>query len=114
MPLMYYGPLTPRQSRLVLTGPTIAYNDPDYRWARIEDVVPDDPRNCLASYWQWVDRKHTILAWRQNDWKADRVILLPGLLKLIDALTVAREAFPDIIPSPIVFRVENQRSWLYE
>ena len=114
MPLLYYGPLTPRSSKSVITGPTLSLKGVDYSWAKVKGVVPDNPKHCDASFWQWVDRNHTLLAWRQDDWRADRVVLMPGLLKLVDALTVARESFPTIIPSPIVFRVENKRPWLYE
>jgi len=114
MPLLYYGPLTRRSSKAVITGPTLGLEGANYSWAKLKDVVPDEPLDCVASFWQWVDRKHTILAWRQDGWKADRVVLIPGLLKLADALTVAREAFPATIPTPIMFRVDNQRPWLYE
>lgn len=85
-----------------------------YDWCRLKYLSPDCQSHCLASLIHWPQKQYSILAWREDDFRLERKIFIPSLLSPTKALELARGAFPEIIPSPIVFRLDAEEPWLYE
>lgn len=71
---------------------------------KIDGLAPASRLNAICNIWHIPKRNHTALAWHEDRLKHEQLVLLPGLLDQRVALELARETFKRIIPSPIIFR----------
>lgn len=53
-------------------------------------------------------KKHTAISWSDTYLPHEQTIFLPTLLDQREALEVARVVFPQVVPSPIVFRFRQE------
>lgn len=81
---------------------------------RVDKLAPYSKRRAVANFWWFTERKHTAFSWH-DDRGREQTIWVPGLLNHRDALMLARLEFAEVIPSPIIFRFNNERKvYLYD
>jgi hypothetical protein len=71
---------------------------------KIDGLAPASKRDSVCNIWHLPKRNHTAMAWHEDRLKHEQLVLLPGLLDQRVALETARVTFGRVIPSPIIFR----------
>lgn len=111
MPLLFYGtpsPTTKVRQTARLYGPRLQLIETRvFDGFMIDKLGPRSKREAIANLWWFRERGHTAISWHVGG--VEQTIWMPGLHLQRDALMIAREAFPEVIPSPIVFRFNNER-----
>lgn len=114
MPLLFYGTLPGDEHRKLYAGNMREIETSVFDSYMVKHLAPyiDLDSNCnpwaVANFWHFTNRKHCAIAWHDEHKGREQVVWLPSLLEQIDALTVAREAFGQVIPSSIIFRFNNE------
>lgn len=115
MPLLFYGTIEGERRRRLYSKDLRLIETSVFDGYKVEDLAPNEELPgkygtswAVALLWHFPHKKHTAIAWHAETCKNEQVIWLPGLLTKIDALTIAREEFPSIVPSAIIFRFLNE------
>lgn len=115
MPLLFYGSTRPDRARQLYSKDLRLIETSIFDSYKIKDLAPYEELPgkygtswALSLLWHFPIKKHTAIAWHAESCKHEQVIWIPGLLNQIDALTIAREEFPSIVPSAIIFRFVNE------
>lgn len=74
----------------------------------IEGLAPASQAEAVCNIWWIRSRRHTLLAWHESRLKHQQLIVLPGLLDQREALETARLTFGRVVPSPLVFRFNQE------
>jgi hypothetical protein len=133
MPLLFYGRLADGKRRLYSRELRPIETSAFDRW-KIKHLSPyreGQDMSELANFWWFEAGKHCAVSWResriditqphgirsnQDDRTREQTIFIPSLLSQLDALEVIRTEFPRyLVPSPLVFRFNNEREvYLYD
>lgn len=114
MPLLFYGSLGTKARRRLYGQNMREIEVSIFDSYRVEDLAPyhdlDDHRNAwaVANFWHFPRKKHCAIAWHSEHTHREQLLWLPGLLSRIDALELARSEFTEVVPSPIIFRFNNE------
>lgn len=105
MPLLYYGLYGDDKKPQLYTPGMRRIETGVFDSFKLIGLAPRDELRAIANFWHWHDKKHTVISWHEETrCKYESSVFLPGLLKQADALELARVEFPEIMPSPIIFR----------
>lgn len=104
MPMLFYGRLTTGQSKNVYSGGLRLIRTSIFDSYKVEGLAPASRLSSVAHFWHFRQKKHSVIAWYQEDLKSEQTVWLPGLLSWQECLELSRVEFPSVIPSPIVFR----------
>jgi hypothetical protein len=58
----------------------------------------------VANFWHLRQKNHTAFSWHEDGVTGEQAIFLPTLLDQRQSLELARDLFSLVIPSPIIFR----------
>ena len=104
MPLLFYGPYETEDRELYVPGMKRITTSVFDKF-RIPKLAPADKRRAVANFWWCKAKKHTMFSWHNLELSSKEfTILIPQLLDQRQALELARDEFPEVIPSPIIFR----------
>lgn len=104
MPLLFYGPYEVDERELYVPGMKRITTGVFDKF-KIKKLAPPDRRRAVANFWWWESKKHTMFSWHDLELsEKEFTILIPQLLDQRQALELAREEFPEVMPSPIIFR----------
>lgn len=104
MPLLFYGPYEVEDRDLYVPGMR-RITTKVFDSFRINKLAPANKLRAVANFWWWEKRKHTIFSWHDLELsRKEFTIFIPQLLDQRQALELAREEFPEVIPSSIIFR----------
>jgi hypothetical protein len=114
MPLLFYGKLPGSKRRLY--APSLRPIESSvFNSFKVKHLAPLSRKKFVANYWWFEERKHTALSWFLHEEAHEHTVFIPGLHGQFEALAIARREFGVLIPSPTVFRVNNEhRPYLYE
>jgi len=109
MPLFLFGSMSSDTSR-ELHGDDGRIFERGSIWDhfRLTGLATESDLHCVATFWHLPTYRHSCLAWRQDGYRKEQKVIVPGLLTWREALELSRVAFPDVIPSPIIFRIANE------
>ena len=105
MPSLFCGSMSGQISRRgYSSGLTPIHTGVFDSFLHIRGLAPYSQRHALANFWRLHQKNHTAFAWHERDVKGEQTIFLPGFLDQRQALELARNLFGPVIPSPIIFR----------
>lgn len=105
MPLIFYGTPPGKKKRRLYAPSLRPIEGKVFNHLKVEGLAPDREKAYLAYYW-WI-RNHTALAWYDADGE-EQAVFMPSYLLPFYALSLARQEFPSLIPSPTLFRILNE------
>jgi hypothetical protein len=115
MPTLFYG--SPGLGKRKLYGEHLSpIQGSVFNKYMMKKLGPNTRRPFIANHWHLRNFKliHSALAWHNNAGK-EQLVILPGELDWRETLLLAREFFKPVIPSAIVFRVNNtDGAYLYD
>lgn len=113
MPVLIFASINGSKRQLFREDGTILDRGSVFDHFRLTSMAPDHGLNAVGNFWHLPALKHSAIAWRMDGLPKEQKIFLPGLLKATEALELARvatescSAVASLMPSPIIFRVEN-------
>lgn len=119
MPLLFYGTVGDRKKPVLYGANLRPLESTVFDHFRIDNLAPyrslEHPSaHAIANHWWFVERKHTAISWHHPR-GTEQTLFMPGLVSWMIALELARTEFPELIPSPIIFRFNNyEGAYLYE
>lgn len=113
MPQLYYGKLDGDKKRRLYGINLRPIEVSIFDYLKIKKLAPVSYPDDIAHLWHYRSRNQTIVAWNEDN--KERSLILVGLHFHEDAITIMREDFPLLVPSPILFRWANeQEAYLYD
>ena len=104
MPLLFYGPYGTEDRDLYVPGMRRITTSVFDKF-KIKKLAPPHKLRAVANFWWWESKKHTMFSWHDLELSPKEfTILIPQLLDQRQALELARDEFPEVMPSPIIFR----------
>ena len=117
MPLLFYGRLN--GGRRKLYDPRLREIETSVfdNW-KIRHLAPHSETKDLrdlANFWWFRNRNHCAISWHDSRKEMkEQSVFIPQLLSPLEALHIARTEFPgDLVPSPLVFRWNNENEIYY-
>lgn len=105
MPDLYYGPYGDHKKPELYTPGMRMILTTVFDSFKLSGLAPVHEKKHVANFWQWLDKKHTVLSWHDNDVsRYEFSVFIPSLMDQREALEYARTVFPEVMPSPITFR----------
>ena len=105
MPLLFYGPHDDTEKRRLFVPGMRPITTNVFDKFRIKHLAPIHKLRAVANFWWWRSKKHTMFSWHDLELSPKEfTILIPQLLDQRQALELARDEFPEVIPSSIIFR----------
>lgn len=117
MPDLYYGPYNGHRKPQLYVPGMRPVESKVFDSFKLIGLAPACGLRHIANFWQWLDKKHTVISWHETDQcKYESSVFIPSLLDQREALEYARTVFPQIMPSPITFRFfqEYHEALLYD
>jgi hypothetical protein len=108
MPLLFFGTIGRHKKPKLFSRhlELIEVNSWD-RLTRLGRLTPRKRLHHVARLWHLPREGLTALSWIDDN-DREQTVFMPGLLNPTRALTLAREIWPSLIPSPITFRIKEQ------
>jgi hypothetical protein len=111
MPLLFYGTVDDRKKPVLHGANLRPLESSVFDHFRIDHLAPyrllDHPSGyAVANHWWFVGRKHTAISWHHPR-GTEQTLFMPALLDWMQSLELARTEFPELMPSPIIFRFNN-------
>lgn len=105
MPDLFYGPYgNEPKARLYVPGMRMIETT-IFDSFKLIGLAPRCEKRHIANFWQWLDKKHTVISWHEIDnARYESSVFIPALLNQRDSLEYVRTKFPEVMPSPITFR----------
>lgn len=110
MPMLFYGSIDPARKRRRLYGLRLQPLEGSVFDAfKIDDLAPylDSHVPNVANLWHFERRNHTALSWH-NGLMVEQTVFMPGIHERIDAIAIARTEFNEVMPGPLLFRINNE------
>ncbi len=105
MPLLFYGPYGEDPKRNLYVPGMRLIETTVFDKFRVSKLAPPHKDRAVANFWWWRSKKHTMFSWHDLELsRKEFTILIPQLLNQRQALELARDEFPEVMPSPIIFR----------
>ena len=105
MPYLYYGSHGKEDSPRLYSKDMGLIKTDLFDQFKIDELAPLRSSPNLALIWHL--KGHTALAW-WNDRGYQQAVFIPGELDERHAIFAARETWPNKIPGPLLFRIENE------
>lgn len=113
MAMLFYGTLEKRSRKRCLYGARLQLLESQvFDYLKINDLAPygKAAQPYIANFWHITPINHTALSW--NDQRGiEQTVFIPGLHSHQEALALARGNYPTVVPSPLVFRFNNE-DWI--
>lgn len=108
MPDLFYGPYRNRREPMLYTPGMQPIHTGIFSRYEIDGLAPRHKKRHVAHFWHWCERKHSILSWHDLEVsKHEFTVFVPSLLPIVDVLEYARHQYPEVMPSPITFRIHQ-------
>ena len=108
MPLLFYGSVGRRTKPRLYGVGLQPIETRVFDSFKVDELAPYSGLPHVANLWHFEDLKHTAISWH-DDRGVEQTLWIPSLHSHRDALEIARAEFPDVVPSPLVFRFSNER-----
>jgi len=109
MPVLFYGTIPGHPRPRLYSEKLKPFETSIFDQYKISGLAPYRRHPNIANFWHIRTNPrciHSCLSWHNDD-GIEQSVFLPGEMNWREALAAAREIYPELIPSAIIFRVNN-------
>ena len=108
MPMLFYGTTGDTRKRCLHGGKKLEpIKSSVFDKYKVDKLAPHSRLTHVANFWHFVDRGHSAISWH-DERGIEQTVFIPALLSHIDAIAVARQEYPEVMPPPLTFRINNE------
>jgi len=107
MPMLFYGTTEGSRKRRLHGVRLQPIKSTVFDHFKVDKLAPRSKLLHVANFWHFVDRDHTALSWHDEQGN-EQTVFIPNLVGQIDAIAIARQEYPSVIPPPSTFRINNE------